>query len=167
MSFDRTARLALASALCDFHKCPYTERVIDSPKHDDKVLCGCRKTNPRVHAVGHSEAVSASSVHHIKRYLNTATAEEFEKQMESDKLAMIARAREFESNLRESADIVDRTREVCGTDRNQKCSRCGAPMHIPWPTDVQVSPKNSRQIADAIAGLCSEIDQLRKNGESK
>jgi hypothetical protein len=64
-------RRALAEALCDFFRCPTTGRVLDGPKHDDKVICGCGKTNPVVAARGHREAPGV----HIKTYLRASHLE--------------------------------------------------------------------------------------------
>ncbi len=72
------ARRALAEALADFYRCPTTGRIIDGMKGDDKVLCGCGKTNPRVAERGHREAPGV----HIKAYLQTATVDEWIKQEE-------------------------------------------------------------------------------------
>lgn len=71
-------RRALAESLCDFFRCPTTGRVLDGLKHDDKVICGCGKTNPVVAARGHREAPGV----HIKTYLERATADEWIKQEE-------------------------------------------------------------------------------------
>jgi hypothetical protein len=74
-------RKAIAAALCDFFRCPTTGKVIDGLKGDDKVLCGCGETNPRVSGVGHREAPGV----HIKAYLETATVDEWIAQHEKPK----------------------------------------------------------------------------------
>lgn len=50
----------LLEALQDFWFCPTTGRVLDGPKHDDKVICPCSPT-----------------LTHLKRSLRRATVEEY------------------------------------------------------------------------------------------
>jgi hypothetical protein len=68
--------------LSDFYRCLNSGRIIEGSKGDDKVICGCGKTNPRVVALGHEEGISPGTghVHHIKRFLSPATLEDWEQQ---------------------------------------------------------------------------------------
>lgn len=75
---DKRTRRAAIEALADFWRCPNSGRIIEGMKGDDKVLCNCRKTNPRVAAVGHREAPGV----HIKAYLQPATIDEWTQQRE-------------------------------------------------------------------------------------
>lgn len=67
------ARRNLLLALCDFHRCPHTGRVIESQKGDDKALCNCGKPSPKMAAAGHREAPGT----HIKAWLEPATVDEY------------------------------------------------------------------------------------------
>lgn len=68
-------RVNLAAVLWGgFYYCPTDGRVLAALKGDDKVLCSCGKSNPRVP----SERTGETGTH-IVRFLETATAEEFVK----------------------------------------------------------------------------------------
>ncbi len=70
---ERTMLVSRARALWDgFYKCPTTGRVIEAMSGDDKVLCNCRRSNPKCP----SESTEQTGVH-IRRFLATATAEEY------------------------------------------------------------------------------------------
>lgn len=58
--------------MSDFHVCPNTGRVLQSPKHDDKVLCTCGRANPQVE----TEAPGV----HIKTFLVRSTFEAYKTQ---------------------------------------------------------------------------------------
>lgn len=68
---DREARRALLLTMSDFHRCPTTGRVIEGMKGDDKVVCGCGKSSPKVR-----ESIQGV-VHHIKRCMEPATVDEY------------------------------------------------------------------------------------------
>jgi hypothetical protein len=70
---ERAHKVALARHLFDLHRCPTTGRIIESDKSDDKALCHCGQTNPKVAATGCTESPNT----HIKRFLTVATAEEY------------------------------------------------------------------------------------------
>ena len=55
-----------------FYRCPTTNKIIEGMEGDDKVLCGCRTSNPRVP----QERTEQTGVH-IVRFLTPATAEEY------------------------------------------------------------------------------------------
>lgn len=60
-----------------FYKCPTTGRIIEGLRGDDKVLCACRRSNPRVP----QERTEQTGVH-IVRFLDLATAEDYVDQEE-------------------------------------------------------------------------------------
>lgn len=62
-------RRACLEATADFFRCPHTGRVIEGMKHDDKVMCGCGKPNPRV--------PTEAPHHHVKRFLERATVDQY------------------------------------------------------------------------------------------
>jgi hypothetical protein len=61
-----------------FFKCPTTGDILAALPHDDKVLCGCGKTNPKVARVGHREGPGT----HVIRFLERATAKQYVDQEE-------------------------------------------------------------------------------------
>lgn len=63
--------------LFDFWRCPTTGRVVDGIPGDDKVLCGCRRSNPKVPR----ERTEWTGVH-IKRFLEPATVADWRAQNE-------------------------------------------------------------------------------------
>ncbi len=67
-------RRAYLEAMVDLFHCPNTGKIIEGMKHDDKVLCGCGKSNPAA-----NEAVQGV-VHHVKRLLRRATVDDYLKQ---------------------------------------------------------------------------------------
>jgi hypothetical protein len=71
----------IASRLMDFHLCPNTGRVLDGTPGDDKVICGCGKSNPSLVSMGHSEGIDRGGlVHHVKRFLIAATIADYRAQ---------------------------------------------------------------------------------------
>jgi len=62
----------LIEALCDLHRCPNSGKVVESPKHDDKVFCGCGK--PMRLPNGQLEGQPGL---HIKRFMAIATVDEY------------------------------------------------------------------------------------------
>jgi len=69
----RTEKIAFVLATSDLFRCPNSGLVIDGAPGDDKVACACGKANPKT---PYREA-AAGVVHHVKKYLERATAEEF------------------------------------------------------------------------------------------
>jgi hypothetical protein len=69
----------LHHGLSDVWFCPTTGRVIDGLLHDDKVLCGCKRSNPIVPA----ERTEQTGVH-IKRFLVPATEHDWLAQIDRD-----------------------------------------------------------------------------------
>lgn len=55
-----------------FYRCPTTGRIIEALEGDDKALCSCGRSNPRVP----SEETARTGVH-IVRFLDVATAEDY------------------------------------------------------------------------------------------
>jgi CDGSH-type Zn-finger protein len=55
-----------------FYRCPTTGRILEGMKGDDKVLCRCGRSNPKVP----TESTEQTGVH-IRRFLASATAEEY------------------------------------------------------------------------------------------
>lgn len=71
----------IAEALMKFYRCPTTGRVIDAVPHDDKALCGCRKSNPKVPG----EATERTGTHLVK-FLERSSAKAMREQRENDKI---------------------------------------------------------------------------------
>jgi hypothetical protein len=65
--------------LIDVWHCPTTGRVIEGLVWDDKVLCGCRRSNPRLP----QERTELTGTH-VKRFLEPATEADWRAQIESD-----------------------------------------------------------------------------------
>jgi hypothetical protein len=74
----REARRTILLAMADFYRCPTTGRVVEGIKDDDKLVCGCGKSNPRA-----QEDAQRGIVHHIKRLMQTATVDEYIAQEEA------------------------------------------------------------------------------------
>lgn len=55
-----------------FYRCPTNGRILEALPGDDKVMCSCRTSNPRVR----SECTEVTGVH-IIRFLQAATVEEY------------------------------------------------------------------------------------------
>jgi hypothetical protein len=68
-----------------FYRCPTTGRIVEALPHDDKLICHCGRSNPKVPA----EGTERTGVH-IVRFLQPATALEYVDQCESDRQAMPA-----------------------------------------------------------------------------
>ena len=67
---ERTYQVQLAKILWGgFYKCPNSPAVLAILPHDDKVLCGCGKPNPKY--------TREPPGHHVASLLEVATAEEF------------------------------------------------------------------------------------------
>jgi hypothetical protein len=58
----------IVGRLIDVWYCPTTGRVIEGLPWDDKVLCGCGRSNPEV-----PQERTAQTGTHIKRFLKPAT----------------------------------------------------------------------------------------------
>lgn len=69
---DYEHKVALAKSLWNFYRCPTTGRVLEALPWDDKVMCNCGVSNPKVR----TEQTERTGVH-IVRFLATATAEEY------------------------------------------------------------------------------------------
>jgi hypothetical protein len=69
----REEQRVFLEATADLFRCPNTGRIIEGEKHDDKVVCGCGKQNPKT---PYREGISGV-VHHVKRYLVTVTVDEY------------------------------------------------------------------------------------------
>lgn len=61
-----------------FYRCPTTGRILEALHGDDKVLCRCATSNPKVPA----ECTEKTGVH-IIRFLDKATVEEYLDQEEA------------------------------------------------------------------------------------
>ena len=67
------ARRRLAETLWDgFYRCPNTGKILEQLPGDDKVLCSCSVSNPRVP----EERTEQTGVH-IVRFLRQATVDEY------------------------------------------------------------------------------------------
>lgn len=66
-----------------FYRCPTTGRIIEAMQGDDKVLCNCGTSNPKVP----TESTDRTGVH-IRRFLATATVEEYVDQMLARRAAL-------------------------------------------------------------------------------
>jgi hypothetical protein len=69
----RQEQIAFLEKTSDFFRCPNSGHVVDGRPGDDKVCCGCCTPNPKT---PYREAVHGP-VHHVKRYLEPATALEW------------------------------------------------------------------------------------------
>ena len=70
---DDAARRALALALFGgFYRCPTTGRIVEALPDDDKVVCGCGQSNPRVPAERTEQTAT-----HIIRFLERATVDDY------------------------------------------------------------------------------------------
>ncbi len=70
---ERDDLIARAKVFWDgFYRCPTTGRILEAMAGDDKVLCNCGMSNPKVP----SESTHQTGVH-IRRFLVRATAEEY------------------------------------------------------------------------------------------
>lgn len=77
---ERRRRRALALTIwAGFFRCPNTGRIVEALPGDDKVLCGCGRTNPAVPR----EFPGC----HVRRYLAAATVDEYIDQREADRAA--------------------------------------------------------------------------------
>jgi hypothetical protein len=65
-----------------FVRCPTTGRIIEFLEGDDKALCNCRTSNPKVPV----ERTEETGVH-IVRFLERATALEYVNQRERERAA--------------------------------------------------------------------------------
>lgn len=63
-----------------FYRCPTTGRIIEALQGDDKAICGCRRSNPRMPA----EQTERTGVH-IIRFLDQVTTDEYLDQREADR----------------------------------------------------------------------------------
>lgn len=76
MAVDR--RSLLLHMPVNFWHCPNSHIVLMSDQSDDKVMCPCGETNPRVAAAGHREVdPKGGHAHHVKLYLRPATVDEY------------------------------------------------------------------------------------------
>jgi hypothetical protein len=77
---ERELRVLRAQSFYDgFYYCPTTRRILEGLPGDDKVLCGCRTSNPKVPA----EATERTGTH-IRRFLEPATPEAYVDQQDRD-----------------------------------------------------------------------------------
>lgn len=77
---ERESRMLLEQMPVSFFRCPNSTRVLMGADGDDKVMCCCGKTNPKVTAVNatHSEVDPVGGhAHHIKRFMAPATVDEY------------------------------------------------------------------------------------------
>jgi hypothetical protein len=71
---------------CDLYICPNSGRILVVSDHDDKALCHCGKPNPLATAyVREREVIEGNLVAHVVAFLKSATPEQYERQIESDK----------------------------------------------------------------------------------
>lgn len=64
----------------DLYRCPNNGRIIETMKHDDKVLCNCGRTSPALAKRGFQDAPGT----HMKSFLPSATFEEWWEQRLKD-----------------------------------------------------------------------------------
>lgn len=63
-----------------FYRCPNSTRVLMGADGDDKVMCCCGRTNPRLLAINpmYSEVdPHGGHAHHVKRFMASATVDEY------------------------------------------------------------------------------------------
>lgn len=81
----REYRRKVYSMGSDFWRCPATNRVLQGHDHDDKVLCGCGSTNPKLIAASpKSVEVHGGVTVHVKKYLTPATVDDFIEQKDRE-----------------------------------------------------------------------------------
>jgi len=79
---ERALKIREAEIFWDgFYRCPTTGRILEGLPGDDKVLCGCGRSNPKVP----TERTEQTGVH-IRRFLATATAAEYVEAREARKV---------------------------------------------------------------------------------
>jgi len=78
MSDDRRAadRVILEAVWGGFYRCPTTGRIIEALAGDDKVICGCRRSNPQVP----EERTEATGVHIIRFLVRVSTDDYLDQQ---------------------------------------------------------------------------------------
>lgn len=81
----RKRRREIYSIGSQYFRCPTNGRVIQGSDHDDKVLCVCGKTNPKLLEVSpKSIEVHKLVTVHVKRWLSPATVDEYLEQKDRD-----------------------------------------------------------------------------------
>jgi hypothetical protein len=63
-----------------FFRCPNSSRVLMGSNGDDKVMCNCGRTNPRLTAItpmSNEVDPVGGHAHHVKRLLVSATVDEY------------------------------------------------------------------------------------------
>lgn len=77
---ERAVKRAIAAAMWGgFYTCPSTGRIIEALHGDDKALCNCGRSNPRVPA-----EQTARTGTHIVRFLDVASIDDYLDQREAD-----------------------------------------------------------------------------------
>lgn len=71
-------------------RCPNSGRIIIGHVSDDKVRCTCGKANPKLR---HETVDSSGFVHHLKAFLEDATAQELINQRREDAIRNARRQR--------------------------------------------------------------------------
>lgn len=78
---DRERKRVIVEAMWGgFYRCPTTGTIIEALPGDDKVLCGCRRSNPLVPTERTEQTAT-----HIVRFLDRATTDEYLDQRERRK----------------------------------------------------------------------------------
>lgn len=87
---ERERKRAVYGGGSDFWLCPISGRVIRGNPHDNKVLCGCGRTNPAVLVntpkADETGGVPGGPAHHFKSFLKPATVDDFIDQQDIDKI---------------------------------------------------------------------------------
>ena len=84
---ERERRRIQYSICFDYWVCPNTGRIIQGMDHDDKVMCGCRKQNPKLPIPPHGGSMEHGHEHggpicHIKKFLEPSTVDAFLRQQD-------------------------------------------------------------------------------------
>ncbi len=78
---ERQRRRAVYGALANFWRCPNTGRILQADPDDNKVLCGCGKTNPRLLRLSpksdETGGILGGPAHHFKKFMDSATVDDF------------------------------------------------------------------------------------------
>jgi hypothetical protein len=81
----RRQRRKVYSIGSEYFRCPTSGRVIQGDNHDDKVLCGCGRTNPALLVASpKSNEVHERVTVHVKRFLTPATVDEYLEQKDRE-----------------------------------------------------------------------------------
>ena len=90
MTERETRKLNALLMWAGFYRCPTTGRIVEAMTGDDKVLCRCGQSNPRV-----PQERTAQTGTHIVRFLDAATVDEYLDQQDADLQATLNERKEL------------------------------------------------------------------------